>query len=169
MDGGELSNSPTGCFNPRRNSLFYPPSRILGGSQSPNVSVGEVKEFLAPTGNRRAIPQLYSPYPGHYTNWGILIPYLLHCLRAAKALARPGRKSYSDRTLTFASHSKTIQNFVRPTRSPRQQWPPRRKKNGNLSIVFFSRVGLRTYQHPPYEGEFRILGTSGIFTRNFVV
>ena len=25
-----------------------------------------------------------------------------------------------------------------PTRSPRQQWPPRRKKNGDLSIVFQS-------------------------------
>ena len=51
--------------------------------------------------------------------------------------------------LTFASHSKTIQNVVRPTRSPRQQWPPRRTENGDLSIVFFSsRVGLWIYQHP---------------------
>jgi len=37
---------------------------------------------------------------------------------------------------------KKIQHIVRPTRSPRQQWPPRRTKNGNLSIVIFSRVGL---------------------------
>ena len=62
----------------------------------------------------------------------------------------PTRKetSYSDQTLTFASHSKTIQKVVRPTRSLRQQWPPRRTKNCDLSVVFFSRVGLRTYQHP---------------------
>jgi hypothetical protein len=52
----------------------------------------------------------------------------------------PTRKetSYSDQTLTFASHSKTIQKVVRPTRSPRQQWLPRRTKNGDLSIVFYS-------------------------------
>ena len=31
---------------------------------------------------------------------------------------------------------KKIQNVVRPTRSPRQQWPQRRTKNGELSIVF---------------------------------
>ena len=43
----------------------------------------------------------------------------------------------SDQTLTFASHSKKeIQMVVRPIRSPRQQWPPRRTKNGDLSIVF---------------------------------
>ena len=36
---------------------------------------------------------------------------------------------------------------IRPTRSPWQQWPSRRTKNDDLSIVFFSRVGLRTYQH----------------------
>jgi len=59
----------------------------------------------------------------------------------------PTRKetSYSDETLTFASLSKTIQNIFRPTRSPRQQWP-RRKKTDQLSF-FFSRVALRTYQH----------------------
>jgi hypothetical protein len=50
----------------------------------------------------------------------------------------PTRKetSYSDQTLTFASHSKTIQKVVRPTRSPWQQWPLHRTKNGDLSIVF---------------------------------
>ena len=37
--------------------------------------------------------------------------------------------------LTFANHSKSIQNVVRPTRSQREEWPPRRKKSGNLSIV----------------------------------
>ena len=63
----------------------------------------------------------------------------------------PTRKerSYSDQTLTIASHSYTIQKAVRPTRSPRQQWPPRQTKNSELSIAFFpSRVGLKTYQHP---------------------
>jgi len=33
----------------------------------------------------------------------------------------------------FASHSKKIQKFVCPTMSPRQQWTPRRTKNGDLS------------------------------------
>jgi len=36
---------------------------------------------------------------------------------------------------------KKNQKFVRPTRSPRQQWPPRRTKNGDLAIVFFSVQG----------------------------
>ena len=35
--------------------------------------------------------------------------------------------------LTFASHSTNFQKVVRPTRS--QQWPLRRKKNAELSIV----------------------------------
>ena len=34
---------------------------------------------------------------------------------------------------------KKIKMFFRPNRSPRQQWPPRRKKNGERSIVFQSR------------------------------
>ena len=75
---------------------------------------------------------------------------------ADKSLARPRRKqatatklgiysTYSPRSsvpsypiaLPFASHSKKkIQKVVRPTRSPRQQWPPRRTKNGDLSIGF---------------------------------
>jgi len=60
-----------------------------------------------------------------------------------KSLARPGKQqATATKLLTFASHSKTIQKVVHPTRSPRQQWPPRRTKNGDLSIVFFSRVGL---------------------------
>ena len=51
----------------------------------------------------------------------------------------------------FCKPLKKIQNVVRPTRSPRQQLPPRLKKNGDLSIVFFSRVRLKTYQHPVYQ------------------
>ena len=50
--------------------------------------------------------------------------------------------------LTETENCCWIQKAVRPTRSPRQQWPPRRTKNVDLSIVFFSRVGLRTYQLP---------------------
>ena len=74
---------------------------------------------------------------------------------AYKSLARPGRKqatateleissTYSARSSIhflalcsdFCKPLKNIQNFVRPTRSPRQQWPPRRTKNGDLLIVF---------------------------------
>jgi len=34
---------------------------------------------------------------------------------------------------------KKNQNVVRPTRSPRQPWPPRRAKNGNFQLFFQSR------------------------------
>ena len=68
---------------------------------------------------------------------------------ADKSLARQGRKqATTTKLLTFASHSKTIQKVVRPTRSPRQQWPPLRTKKWRTLNCFFSRVGLRTYQHP---------------------
>ena len=43
------------------------------------------------------------------------------------------------RCCNFCKPLKKIQKFVSPTRSPRQQWPPRRTKNGDLSIVFQSR------------------------------
>jgi len=68
--------------------------------------------------------------------------------------ARPGRKqvtatklgiysTYAPRSsihllaldITFSSHSKNIQKVFRPTRPPRQQWTPRRTKNGELSTV----------------------------------
>ena len=74
---------------------------------------------------------------------------------ADKSLARPGRKqatmtklgiysTYSSRSpihflagcSTFSKPLKKIQKVARRTRSPRQQWPPRRTKNGDLSIVF---------------------------------
>ena len=74
-----------------------------------------------------------------------------------KSLARPGRKqstatrlgiysTYSPRSSihflarcsNFCKSLKKNQKVVRPTRSPRQQWPPRRTINGDLSIVFFS-------------------------------
>ena len=77
---------------------------------------------------------------------------------ADKSLVRPGSKqatatklgiysTYSPgssinfliRCCNFFKQLKKIQNFVRPTRSPRKQWPPRRTKNGDLSIVFQSR------------------------------
>ena len=71
-----------------------------------------------------------------------------------KSLARPGRKqatatklgiysTYSPRSSihflapssNFCKSLKKNQNVVRSTRSPRQQWPPRRTKNGDLPIV----------------------------------
>ena len=74
---------------------------------------------------------------------------------ADKFIARPGRKQATSTKLgIYSTHSpwssihflsrcsslckplKKIQKSVRPTTSPRQQWHPRRKKNGNLSIVF---------------------------------
>jgi len=81
----------------------------------------------------------------------LLVRYPRHVIRgdADKSLARPGRKQATatnsgfiqhtphEAQYTFASHSKKIQKFVRPTRSPRPQWPPRRTKSGDLSIVFF--------------------------------
>ena len=72
-----------------------------------------------------------------------------------KSLARPARKKatatklgiYSTYSLrssihflarcsNFCKKLKKVQKLVRPTRSPRQQWPPRRTKNGDLPIVF---------------------------------
>ena len=74
---------------------------------------------------------------------------------AVKSLARPGRKqatatklgiysTYSPRSSihflarcsNFCKPFKKNQNVVRPTRSLRQEWPPRWTKNGDFSIVF---------------------------------
>ena len=58
-------------------------------------------------------------------------------INADKSLARPGRKQATATKLyLLQATQKKIQKVVRPTRSPRQQWPPRRTKNGDLSIVF---------------------------------
>ena len=82
---------------------------------------------------------------------------------ADKSLALPGRKqatatklgiysTYSPTKLNtrlspllwlLQATQKIIQKVVRPTRSPRQQWAPRRKKNGDLSIVSFFSPGNR--------------------------
>ena len=81
---------------------------------------------------------------------------------ADKLLARPGLKqatatklgiysTYSPRSSihflarssNFCKPLKKIQKVVRPIRSPRHQWPPRRTKNCNLSIVFFFSPGNR--------------------------
>jgi len=88
-------------------------------------------------------------------------------------LARPGRKqatatrlgnylNYYQRSsiyfLTccsnFCKPLKIIQKFVRPTRCPRQQWPPRLTKNGELSIVFSVRgtVSSPTERDPESSG-----------------
>jgi len=75
---------------------------------------------------------------------------------ADKFLARPGRKQatrtklgiystyFPRNSIHFLSRcsnfckplKKKIRKVVRLTRSPRQQWPPNRTKNGDLSIVF---------------------------------
>jgi len=76
---------------------------------------------------------------------------------ADKSLARPGMKqatatklgiysthsprssiNFLSRCSNFCKPLKKIRKVVRPTRSPRQQRPPRWTKNGELSIVFFS-------------------------------
>ena len=88
--------------------------------------------------------------------------YLPPCVRgvADKSLALPGRKQatatklgiYSTytprrsvqflaRCSNFCKSLKKIQKFVHPTRFPRQQSPPRRTKNGDLSTAFFSVQG----------------------------
>ena len=84
--------------------------------------------------------------------------FILYCTTydAGKSLARPGRKqatatrlgiysTYSPRSSkyflarcsNFCKALKKNQKVIRPTRSPRQQWPPRRAKNRDLSIFFF--------------------------------
>ena len=61
------------------------------------------------------------------------------------------RVTHAPPSLTFASHSKTIQNVVRPTRYPRQQWPRCRTKNGDISIVFFQSGGAKDLSEPLYQ------------------
>ena len=73
---------------------------------------------------------------------------------ADKYLARPGKKATATklgicskcfprssvhllaRCSNFSKPLNKIQKIFRPTRSPWQQWLPRRTKNGNFSIVF---------------------------------
>jgi len=57
----------------------------------------------------------------------------------------------SDQTLTFASNSETIRTAVRPNKSARQQWPPRRTKNGDLSIVFFQSGRAKDLSAPLFD------------------
>ena len=70
---------------------------------------------------------LISPYPDQEgnnlqrTNSGGFIQHVPHEAQYTSYFCKPLKK---------------IQKAVRPTRSPRQQWPPRRAKNGELSIVF---------------------------------
>ena len=54
---------------------------------------------------------------------------------------------------TFCKLLKKIQNVVRPTRSPRLQWPPRRTKNGQLPIVLFSVHGNKWQSGGARSGE----------------
>jgi len=85
----------------------------------------------------------------------LLLLLLLLLRGGVMSFIRPGRKqatatnlgvysTYSPRSSiyflvscsNFCKPLKKIQKFVRPTRSPRQQWPPRQKKNDDLWIVF---------------------------------
>ena len=112
------------------------------------------------------------------------------------SLARPGRKqaiatklgiysTYSPqssihflaRCSSFWKPLKKIQIIVRPTRSPREQWPSRRTKNGELSIVFSvqgtggsptgpdteNRVGYQEIGSPgrPFSSELQVPGEPG--------
>ena len=74
-----------------------------------------------------------------YINTTLFTP--LHSYRGAdKSLARQGRKQVAATKLfNFCKPLKKekIRKFVRPTKSPRQQWPPRRTKNGDFSMVLF--------------------------------
>jgi len=65
-----------------------------------------------------------------------------------KALARPGRKQATATKLYLLQATQKKIQVVLPTRYPEQQWPPRRGEKWRPFNCFFSRVGLRTYQHP---------------------
>ena len=58
---------------------------------------------------------------------------------ADKSVARPGRKQTTATKLyILQATKKKIQNVVRPTRSPRQQWPPRRTKMATFQLFLQS-------------------------------
>ena len=82
--------------------------------QTVSVRVG-ADEFLARTGRKQATATklgIYSTYSPRSS-----VHFLAHCSNFYKPLNKN-------------------QKSVRPTRSSRQQWPPRRKRNGDFSIVF---------------------------------
>jgi len=104
--------------------------------------------------------QRFSSYLTENTSVSITrTDWLIQCgnIRGAadKSLAQPGRKQATATKLgIYSTHSprssihflarysnfckppKKTSEVVRPTRSPRQQWPLHRTKNGDLSIVF---------------------------------
>ena len=117
---------------------------------------------------------------------------------AVKPLARLGRKqvtatklgiysTYSPRSSihflardsNFCKPLKKNQKFVRPTRSPRQQWPPRRTKMATFKLLFRSReqvvvrrgqirrIGWAIKTLEPQEGHF-LLGCKCPVSRGFV-
>jgi len=94
---------------------------------------------------------------GSHKNWHCTVHYQLRGIQggANKSLARPERKqatatnlgiysTYSPRSSihflarysNFCKALKKNQKIVSPTRSPRQQQPPRRTKNGDLPFFF---------------------------------
>jgi hypothetical protein len=60
---------------------------------------------------------------------------------ADKSLAYQEENKLQRPNSSFCKQARRKKKFVRPTRSPRQQWPPRRTKNGDLSIVFSAGSG----------------------------
>jgi hypothetical protein len=68
---------------------------------------------------------------------------------ADKSLARPGRKtSYSDQTLTFAKPLNKNSEGCSSNHVSAAAMASELDKKWRPFIVFFSRGGLRTYQHP---------------------
>ena len=105
--------------------------------------------------HNRSLSWIKGPSSAPRCNSSYVLPFLRGA--ADKSLARPGRKQATVTKLgiystysppssihvlaccsNFCKPLKKNQNVVRPTRSPRQQRPTRRTKNGELSIVFFS-------------------------------
>ena len=75
---------------------------------------------------------------------------MLHYRGDDKSLARPGRKQATGTKLTFASHSKKKKNSegCPSNQVSAAAMTSTLEEKGKLSILFFSQVGLRTYQHP---------------------
>ena len=81
---------------------------------------------------------------------------------ADKSLARPGMKQGTDQTLTFASHSKKKSEICPSNGVSAAAITFTSEEKGRPSIVFFSRVGLRTYQQPCNRVWRPLLGLFGI-------
>jgi len=96
------------------------PSWLSCGFQDPNLSMlirGGPDKSSARPGRKQATANKHGIYSTHSPRSSVR--FLALCSNVCKPLKK-----------------KKIQNVVRPIWSPRQQWPPRQKKNDDLSIVF---------------------------------